>query len=404
MPVAEFAGARNWGYDGVCLFAPSRTYGRPDDLRALRRRRARARPRRPPRRRLQPPRARRRVPAAVPPAYITDRAQHAVGRRASISTARARTRVRRFIVDNARPLGARVPARRPSARRDARADRRRADAISSRSSRPTVRAARAGRPVAIYRRGPSQPRADRRSRGARRLGPRRRLGRRLPSRRARRLAGDAHGYYRGLRGIARRAGAHAARRAGCSRASTPRTAARRVAPTRRACRCTGSWSACRTTIRSATGRPAIGCTTRSTPAAWRAASTLLLTAPMTPLLFMGQEWAASSPFQYFTDLEPALGSPGHRRTAARVRGFPGVRRPGGARAHPGSAGRGDVRAQHARLGRARTAGARASRWRSTPTCCGCGTRTARSARRSETSMRGGSPRRRHHRDAPRGGR
>jgi maltooligosyltrehalose trehalohydrolase len=28
---------------------------------------------------------------------------------------------------------------------------------------------------------------------------------------------------------------------------------------------------------------------------------------MTPLLFMGQEWAASSPFQYFTDLEPALG-------------------------------------------------------------------------------------------------
>jgi maltooligosyltrehalose trehalohydrolase len=43
------------------------------------------------------------------------------------------------------------------------------------------------------------------------------------------------------------------------------------------------------------------------PAAWRAASTLLLTSPMTPLLFMGQEWAASTPFQYFTDLEPELG-------------------------------------------------------------------------------------------------
>jgi maltooligosyltrehalose trehalohydrolase len=41
---------------------------------------------------------------------------------------------------------------------------------------------------------------------------------------------------------------------------------------------------------------------------WRAASVLLLTAPMTPLLFMGQEWAASTPFQYFTDLEPTLGS------------------------------------------------------------------------------------------------
>lgn len=33
MPVADFAGNRNWGYDGVDLFAPSRAYGRPDDLR-----------------------------------------------------------------------------------------------------------------------------------------------------------------------------------------------------------------------------------------------------------------------------------------------------------------------------------------------------------------------------------
>src|SRR5690606_34267435 len=33
MPVAEFPGAFNWGYDGVGWFAPSRTYGRPDDLR-----------------------------------------------------------------------------------------------------------------------------------------------------------------------------------------------------------------------------------------------------------------------------------------------------------------------------------------------------------------------------------
>jgi maltooligosyltrehalose trehalohydrolase len=33
MPVAEFAGAWGWGYDGVDLFAPSHLYGRPDDLR-----------------------------------------------------------------------------------------------------------------------------------------------------------------------------------------------------------------------------------------------------------------------------------------------------------------------------------------------------------------------------------
>ncbi|MDI1312413.1 malto-oligosyltrehalose trehalohydrolase, partial [Prosthecobacter sp.] len=35
MPVADFPGARNWGYDGVSLFAPARCYGTPDDLRAL---------------------------------------------------------------------------------------------------------------------------------------------------------------------------------------------------------------------------------------------------------------------------------------------------------------------------------------------------------------------------------
>ena len=33
MPVAEFAGDFGWGYDGVDLFAPSRLYGTPDDLR-----------------------------------------------------------------------------------------------------------------------------------------------------------------------------------------------------------------------------------------------------------------------------------------------------------------------------------------------------------------------------------
>ncbi len=35
MPVADFAGDRNWGYDGVALYAPARCYGRPDGLRAL---------------------------------------------------------------------------------------------------------------------------------------------------------------------------------------------------------------------------------------------------------------------------------------------------------------------------------------------------------------------------------
>ncbi len=35
MPLADFAGARNWGYDGVMPFAPARCYGAPDELRAF---------------------------------------------------------------------------------------------------------------------------------------------------------------------------------------------------------------------------------------------------------------------------------------------------------------------------------------------------------------------------------
>jgi malto-oligosyltrehalose trehalohydrolase len=35
MPVAEFPGRWNWGYDGVLPFAPDAVYGRPEDLKAL---------------------------------------------------------------------------------------------------------------------------------------------------------------------------------------------------------------------------------------------------------------------------------------------------------------------------------------------------------------------------------
>jgi maltooligosyltrehalose trehalohydrolase len=35
MPLADFAGPRNWGYDGVLWYAPDHAYGRPDDLKAL---------------------------------------------------------------------------------------------------------------------------------------------------------------------------------------------------------------------------------------------------------------------------------------------------------------------------------------------------------------------------------
>ncbi len=35
MPIAEFAGEHNWGYDGVSPYAPAHSYGTPEDLHAL---------------------------------------------------------------------------------------------------------------------------------------------------------------------------------------------------------------------------------------------------------------------------------------------------------------------------------------------------------------------------------
>lgn len=62
-------------------------------------------------------------------------------------------------------------------------------------------------------------------------------------------------------------------------------------------------------------------------AAYRAASTLLLVAPQTPLLWMGQEWAASTPFLFFTDHHPELGrmvTEGRRKEFAAFTAFSGT--------------------------------------------------------------------------------
>lgn len=58
--------------------------------------------------------------------------------------------------------------------------------------------------------------------------------------------------------------------------------------------------------------------------AFRAATTLLLLLPETPLLFMGQEWAATSPFQFFTDHNEELGrlvTAGRRREFGQFKAF-----------------------------------------------------------------------------------
>ncbi len=59
-------------------------------------------------------------------------------------------------------------------------------------------------------------------------------------------------------------------------------------------------------------------------ATYRAASSLLLLLPQTPLLFMGQEWAASTPFLFFTNHNEKLGAlvtEGRRREFAEFSVF-----------------------------------------------------------------------------------
>jgi maltooligosyltrehalose trehalohydrolase len=60
---------------------------------------------------------------------------------------------------------------------------------------------------------------------------------------------------------------------------------------------------------------------------YRAVSTLLLFLPMTPLLFMGQEWAASSPFLYFTDHDEDLGRLVREGRRREFEGFDAFRDP-----------------------------------------------------------------------------
>lgn len=58
----------------------------------------------------------------------------------------------------------------------------------------------------------------------------------------------------------------------------------------------------------------------------RAISAILLFAPELPLIFMGQEWATLTPFQFFTDHEPRLGklvSEGRRKEFERFTSFMG---------------------------------------------------------------------------------
>jgi maltooligosyltrehalose trehalohydrolase len=303
MPVAGFPGARNWGYDGVALFAPAQAYGQPDDLRRL-------------------------VDAAhqhglavlldvvynhlgpegayVPrfnPGYLTDRHRTPWGAAVNLD-AEGSPLVRQFIVENAAHWV-----------REYHVDGLRLDAthaLIDDSPKTIVQeiaeAAReaAGRPIVVH--------AEDHRNLASMIEDTDRGGWGLDGVWAddfhhvvrAMVAGDTHGYYADFAGHTRElatviregwlySGAHSAHM------RQPRGTSAAHVPMYRFVVCVQN--------HDQIGNRAFGERLHhEVPAAvWRAVSTLLLTVPMTPLLFMGQEWAASSPFQFFTDLEPGLG-------------------------------------------------------------------------------------------------
>jgi maltooligosyltrehalose trehalohydrolase len=65
----------------------------------------------------------------------------------------------------------------------------------------------------------------------------------------------------------------------------------------------------------------------TSPARWRALTALLLLAPETPMLFMGQEFAASTPFLYFADHEPELAAQVREGRARFLAQFPSIALP-----------------------------------------------------------------------------
>jgi maltooligosyltrehalose trehalohydrolase len=63
----------------------------------------------------------------------------------------------------------------------------------------------------------------------------------------------------------------------------------------------------------------------TSPGKWRALTALFLLLPATPMLFQGQEFAASSPFLYFADFDPALNEAVRNGRREFLTQFPSVR-------------------------------------------------------------------------------
>jgi maltooligosyltrehalose trehalohydrolase len=304
MPVGDFPGARNWGYDGVAMYAPARCYGTPDDLRRL-------------------VDTAHRLGLAVlldvvynhfgpdgnylaefSPYYFTRRHASAWGAGVNLD-GRHSERVREFFIENALHWiheyhldGLRLDA--THALRDQGAVHFLAELAAR------VRASSAGRLVHVI--------AEDDRNLARMVQPAAASGWGLSAvwaddfhhqmRRA--LTGDTDGYFCDYSGSTEdlattiRQGwfftGQYSRHLHAPRGTSPVL----VPP-----------AACVLCLQNhdQIGNRAFGerLNHQVDPAVYRAASVLLLMLPHTPLLFMGQEWAATSPFRYFTDHHAELG-------------------------------------------------------------------------------------------------
>jgi maltooligosyltrehalose trehalohydrolase len=322
MPVADFAGNRNWGYDGVALFAPSRAYGTPDELRAL-------------------------VDAAhthglslfldlvynhlgpegaylsrFSPDYFTARHRTPWGDGINLDDPGS-SPVRRFIVDNACHWV-----------REYHVDGLRLDATHAlidtsathivREIAAAVRA-EAGRHIIVHAEDHRNLAAMIEDAGAGGWGLDGIWADDFHHVIRTMVAGDRRGYYADFAGNTRElatvvrngwlySGEHS------RHMDRPRGTDPTRVPMHRFIVCAQN--------HDQIGNRALGERLNHEVAAptWRAISVILLTVPMTPLLFMGQEWAASTPFQFFTDFEPAIGAlvtPGRRREFADFPAFSG---------------------------------------------------------------------------------
>jgi maltooligosyltrehalose trehalohydrolase len=318
MPLADFAGQRNWGYDGVSLFAPSRAYGRPDDLRAL-------------------------IDAAHRQglAVLVDAVYNHLGPEGAylpafsplFQTTAHRTpwgaainldgpgsaAVRRLLIDSALQWVCEYHA-----------DGLRLDATHALIDSTTphfvaeltaaVHQASGGRALVYAEdaRNLAEMIEDEAGGGWGLDGvwadDFHHVVRRM-------TAGDTHGYFEDFAGTAGELAAiflHGWLFTGqhSKHQNRPRGTRATHVPLRKSVVCIQN--------HDQVGNRAFGDRLHHTidAASWRAATALLLTAPMTPLLFMGQEWAASTPFTFFTDFTPELGRLVVEGRRAEFKAFP----------------------------------------------------------------------------------